>query len=823
MLGLSHKEYREKIAVLKQQLLVTPDKDKVPVYETLYNCYARMGLLLEAEKVTLELVALLRKTLPKDKLITEELRLAKLMIDNGKVQQGVEHLNYCLQLCSFEESANKELYIGQLMHIYYSLSLRDETYRKHYEQYLHYYETKIKPVTTLQKLDYYMELSNAYFNNNRREEGLAYKAKLEKLLQASTELSDAYRERYRNYLHQLSIGDMRTDPDQQKLINHANALLERNKKEHFLPTAAVFFWLRTLANAYKKVNDIDGLKRTFNELYFGINRYVEENIDNKIYEQKYQSDYFLQEQKLKDAEALNRVKDSVFSNFNHELRTPLNIILSNCELIERDGALPASGIKRLSAIQNQSYNLLNIIDQFIEINKTNLQFNKVSPESGDLIQLLRLMVADLSTLAENKGVALSLHTNKIKELVCELDFAKLERILYNLITNAIKFTNKGGKVSVEVSIDKRNKQLQLQVADTGMGIAKPELDTIFKQFYSAKSDNENIKTSTGFGIGLYLVKQLVDLLQGTIQVQSKLKKGSTFTVMLPLVATPLSSNQHAISKRLNYKHAAATEKSNTTTKQVIAPTDKPSILIVEDNGDLLEIIQASLQGNFVIQTATNGKEAVKVLDHFLPDLVITDLMMPRMNGIQLTTHIKQSAALNHLPVIMLTAKGSLPNRIKGWQAGIDVFLRKPFSIAELEHCIHNIMQTRSNAKQRIETLLVNKTSAKVKAETPAEKFVKEFKAYVLANLVNGNIRNAAIAKYLQMDESSMFRKLKALTGNSPMQLITRLKVLHAKSLIESKQFSTVKEVAYHSGFNDPKYFSKVYKAETGNLPQIAKD
>ena len=212
-----------------------------------------------------------------------------------------------------------------------------------------------------------------------------------------------------------------------------------------------------------------------------------------------------------------------------------------------------------------------------------------------------------------------------------------------------------------------------------------------------------------------------------------------------------------------------------------------------------------------------------MLDHFLPDLVITDLMMPRMNGIQLTTHIKQSAALNHLPVIMLTAKGSLPNRIKGWQAGIDVFLRKPFSIAELEHCIHNIMQTRSNAKQRIETLLVNKASAKVKAETPAEKFVKEFKAYVLANLVNGNIRNAAIAKHLQMEESSMFRKLKALTGNSPMQLITRLKVLHAKSLIESKQFSTVKEVAYHSGFNDPKYFSKVYKAETGNLPQIAKD
>lgn len=823
MLGLSHKEYREKIAVLKQQLLITDEKDKVPVYEDLYNCYARMGLLLEAEKITLELVALLRKTLPKDRLITEELRLAKLMIDNGKVQQGLEHLNYCLQLCSFEESANKELYIGQLMHIYYSLSLRDETYRRQYEQYLHHYETSIKPVTTLQKLDYYMELSNAYFNNNRREEGLAYKSKLENLLAESTELSDAYRERYRNYLHQLSIGDMRTDPDQQKLITHANTLLDRNKKEKFLPTAAVFFWLRTLANAYKKVNDMEGLKRTFNELNFAINDYVEENIDNKIYEQKYQSDYFLQEQKLKDAEALNKVKDSVFSNFNHELRTPLNIILSNCELIARDAALPASGKKRLDAIQNQSYNLLNIIDQFIEINKTNLQFNKVTAETGDLVQFMQLMVADLSTLAESSGIDLTLQLNKTKQLVCALDFAKLERILYNLITNAIKFTHKGGKVKVALSVDKRKKQLQIAISDTGIGIAKQELNTIFRQFYSARGDNQNIKTSTGFGIGLYLVKQLVDLLGGTIQVQSKLKKGSTFTLSLPLLETDAIQQQQTISKRLNYRHTAMPKTISAKQKEKEAPLDKPSILVVEDNNDLLEIIQASLENDFKVQTANNGKEALKVLAHFMPDLVITDLMMPRMNGIELTTHLKQSAALNHLPVIMLTAKGSLPNRIKGWQAGIDVFLRKPFSISELEHCIHNIMQTRANAKARMQALLDSKSTTKIKAETPAEKFVKQFKEYVWANISDGTLQNAAIAKHLQMDESSMYRKIKALTACSPVQLVTRLKILRAKELLEAGQFSTVKELAYHCGFNDPKYFSRVYKSETGQLPKIRKN
>ncbi len=823
MLGLSHKQYREKIAVLKQQLLITDEKDKVPVYEDLYNCYARMGLLLEAEKITLELVALLRKTLPKDRLITEELRLAKLMIDNGKLQQGLEHLNYCLQLCSFEESANKELYIGQLMHIYYSLSLRDETYRRQYEQYLHHYETSIKPVTTLQKLDYYMELSNAYFNNNRREEGLAYKSKLENLLAESTELSDAYRERYRNYLHQLSIGDMRTDPDQQKLITHANTLLDRNKKEKFLPTAAVFFWLRTLANAYKKVNDMEGLKRTFNELNFAINDYVEENIDNKIYEQKYQSDYFLQEQKLKDAEALNKVKDSVFSNFNHELRTPLNIILSNCELIARDAALPASGKKRLDAIQNQSYNLLNIIDQFIEINKTNLQFNKVTAETGDLVQFMQLMVADLSTLAESSGIDLTLQLNKTKQLVCALDFAKLERILYNLITNAIKFTHKGGKVKVALSVDKRKKQLQIAISDTGIGIAKQELNTIFRQFYSARGDNQNIKTSTGFGIGLYLVKQLVDLLGGTIQVQSKLKKGSTFTLSLPLLETDAIQQQQTISKRLNYRHTAMPKTISAKQKEKEAPLDKPSILVVEDNNDLLEIIQASLENDFKVQTANNGKEALKVLAHFMPDLVITDLMMPRMNGIELTTYLKQSAALNHLPVIMLTAKGSLPNRIKGWQAGIDVFLRKPFSISELEHCIHNIMQTRANAKARMQALLDSKSTTKIKAETPAEKFVKQFKEYVWANISDGTLQNAAIAKHLQMDESSMYRKIKALTACSPVQLVTRLKILRAKELLEAGQFSTVKELAYHCGFNDPKYFSRVYKSETGQLPKIRKN
>jgi signal transduction histidine kinase/DNA-binding response OmpR family regulator len=824
MLGFTNTEYRERIATAKRALETASDADKTSIYETLFNLNARMGFLLEAEKITLEHVSLLRKSMPKGKLIVEELRLVRLMADNGKTQQALEHLDYCHNFCKFGEADNKERYLSALMGIYRVLSSRDEKFKTDHRKYFERYRKYVKPETTVDKLDTYMELAGAYMDLGERDKGIECRKKMEALLAEDQTLNDAYRDRFKNYLYQLSLTELRSNPDPQLFIKHANEVLEKNRKENFLHTAGMFFWLRNLASAYARSNNIEGLRKTFNEYVHAVNAYVEENVDNKIYEQKYQSDYFLQTQKLKDAEALNLVKDSVFSNFNHELRTPLNIILSNCELIERDAKLNASATKRLGAIQNQSYNLLNIIDQFIEINKTNLQFNQVNNETGDLVQFLQLMQSDFSTLSEQQNIKLAFDTKAIKQLVCELDFVKLERILYNLITNAIKFTAPFGEVTVKLEIDKKNNTILLSVADTGIGISAEEQQTIFQQFYSAKKDTENIKSGTGFGIGLYLVKQLTDLLAGSIEVISKIGKGSTFTVVLPLVIYKGKQKEFAVSKRLNYKHIktiAPTEKAAVKTKPTPAKISKPLLLIVEDNSDLLEIIGASLQANFTIKTAADGEEAKALLENISPDAVITDLMMPRMNGIQLTTHIKQHPALNHIPVVMLTAKGSLPNRIKGWQAGIDVFLRKPFAIAELEYCLQNVMQTRNNAQARIELLLTTPTGKQTKPESVAEKFVSDFKSYVLTN-ISTDIKNAAIAKRLQIDESSMYRKIKSLTGYAPVQLVTKLKILRAKEFIEAGQFATVKEIAYNCGFNDPKYFSQVYKAEMGYLPRVVK-
>ncbi len=255
MIGFGNKEYIKEIVELKQQLNTALDDEKIGLYESIYNRYARMGLLLEAEKITLDLIVHQRARLPKNKIIVEELRLCKLLIDNGKVQQGLEHLEYSLGLCDFTNVAVREDYLAKLMGIYYSLSLRDEKYKVQHQEYLRQYETQIKPQTTVQKLDYYMELSNAYFNRGDVEKGREYKNNLQQLLESSPELSDAYKDRFKNYLYQLSIGEMRNDPDQHKLINHAKALLEKNKTEKFLHSAGVFFWLRAMANAYAKLGD----------------------------------------------------------------------------------------------------------------------------------------------------------------------------------------------------------------------------------------------------------------------------------------------------------------------------------------------------------------------------------------------------------------------------------------------------------------------------------------------------------------------------------------------------------------------------------------
>ena len=824
MIGLNSNEYREKVVLLKRQLNTADGDEKILIYESLYNCYVRMGLLLEAEKVLYDYLTMLRNILPKGKLVVEELRLSKLLIDNGKVQQGIVHMYYAIELCKMQDADNKEQYLGTLVHIHYTLSQRDEKFKASFNSYLQQYETVIKPNTTFEKLDYYFELAGTFFNINERKKGLIYKEKIESLLNNSTDIDEAFRERYRNYLQQISIAEMRADPDQKKLIQYVLDILERNKQEKTIPPSRVFFWLRTLANAYKKENNIEGLQSVFTELYGAINEYVEESVDNKIYEQKYQSDYFQQEQKLKEVEALNKIKDSVFSNFNHELRTPLNIILSNCELLERDSDTFGAGKKRLDTIKNQSYNLLNIIDQFIEINKTNLQFNQVNNEVGDLVQFMQMLESDFATMCEQKGIDLKFELKRVKELICELDFAKLERILYNLITNAIKFTNTGGKVTVSLTIDKNNSLLSIAISDTGIGIEDHQINTIFDQFYSPRNDQENIKTSIGFGIGLYLVRQLTNILGGTIEVISKPKCGSTFTLQVPLVIHIGAPQAFAIGKRLNYSHTENIVQKEKARDENNIRIDghKPVLLIVEDNRDLLEVIAESLSPAFTIETATNGREALEMLTTILPDVVITDLMMPNMNGIELTTMIKSNPALNHLPVVMLTAKGSLPNRIKGWEAGIDVFLRKPFSIVELERCIQNIIQTLANDRLHIEGLLTKISVEKSKPETVGEKFVNDFKNYVLAHINLTDSHHASIAKHLGVDENSMYRKIKSLTGLAPVQLITKLKIAKAQELIEGRHYATLKEIAYNSGFNDPKYFSQVYKAERGNLPVLLK-
>lgn len=510
---------------------------------------------------------------------------------------------------------------------------------------------------------------------------------------------------------------------------------------------------------------------------------------------------------------MDLLKTEFFTNISHELRTPLTVIRGMAEQIEESPGEWTS--KGLSLIQKNTNDLLNLVNQILDLHKLESGNIKSHPVQTDIIPFLAYVAQLFEHLAERTGLEFTF-SPELSSLVMDFDVEKLQRILFNLLGNAIKFTPPGGTVRLNAS--RVADQVLLQIEDTGVGIRKEILDRIFDRFFQSKENFHNVKIGTG--IGLALVKELVILSGGDITVDSEPGVGSRFQVFLPienkatkvnLPASDLASNK--VPKPVIEPGLKALQKPD------FALAERPNLLIVEDNPDIVTYLKACLEVEYSLSVAPDGESGRKLALETVPDLIISDVMMPKMSGTEMCAILKKDQRTSHIPIVLLTAKADEDSRIQGLMQGADAYLTKPFNRQELLvrlGALHTLRQSLRERYQSLDHFLNTHTPINVD-----DTFMVTLYKEVGEKSIDPDYGVQQLSKSMALSRTQIHRKIKALTGRSTTSFIRWVRLTQARKLIrESDQ--RISEIAYNVGFSDPKYFSRSYQKEFGHSPSVEK-
>lgn len=512
---------------------------------------------------------------------------------------------------------------------------------------------------------------------------------------------------------------------------------------------------------------------------------------------------------------INYLKSSIYTNITHEFRTPLTVIQGMTEELEKH--LSQEVLPKTSLIKRNSQKLLSMVNQLLQLSKLEVNKEQLHLQQQDVIAFIKYLVASHESMAFSKRVNLQCYSEE-QLLSMDFDAKKLETILTNLLSNAIKFTNEYGKVLVVVKrISSLNSPLlEVKVTDTGIGIPDKELPHIFNRFHQVKNDNQY----QGTGIGLALVKELVKLMDGEIQVESKADEGATFTLHLPIQNNaPFATHP---SKIQNVEGAASPEFRSTATREEQVEDGLPVLLIIEDNLDIIQYLQTCLSDHYQLIISRNGEEGLEKAFEKVPDIVISDVMMPKMDGFELCTAVKQDDRTNHIPVILLTAKTTVADKLKGLSSGADAYLTKPFEKRELLIRLDQLLATRQVLQQKYLAELSLGITSPAEPENPNQHFVHKVRQLVLDHLSDDRFSVNELAASLHLSRSQLHRKIKALTGMSTSNYIRHIRLLKAKELLQSSD-ETVSEILFKVGFNSPAYFSQAYKKAFGISPSAERE
>jgi signal transduction histidine kinase/DNA-binding response OmpR family regulator len=494
---------------------------------------------------------------------------------------------------------------------------------------------------------------------------------------------------------------------------------------------------------------------------------------------------------------LDEMKIKFFTNVSHELRTPLTLIITPLEKIIKDTA-PVEK-RQLNVVYKNAKRLLNLVNQLLDFKRVDGDDLKMNSSEGDIVKFIKDLVSSFSDLSEKKNIQLSFNAN-VGSLETLFDPDKLEKIVFNLLSNAFKFTPDHGYVSVDVHVlrEAESKTLQLTVRDTGIGIPEDKYERIFDRFYQNEVPKNMV--NQGSGIGLSIAQEFVKLHGGTITVSSVVGEGSTFTVTLPIA--DISDTLFNLD----------------TPDNEAAPDDptKTTVLLVDDSDDFRSYLRDSLKNQYAILEAPNGKVGLKLAFNHLPELIICDVMMPEMDGIELCRRIREDSRTSHIAVILLTARTAAEQKVEGFKAGANDYITKPFSFEVLESRIENLVKMRALSHEQFQNHLDIKVSD-IQVASVDEKLVKDAVKVVEDNLTNEDFSVEAMSKMLGMSRVHLYKKLFSLTGKTPIEFIRFIRIKRAAQLLEKSGLS-VSEVAYKVGFSNPKYLAKYFRDVYGMLP-----
>lgn len=507
---------------------------------------------------------------------------------------------------------------------------------------------------------------------------------------------------------------------------------------------------------------------------------------------------------------MDEMKLRFFTNVSHEFRTPLTLIIAPIEkLIKKESH--EENKKMLQLIYENATQLLSLVNQLLDFRKIDVQRVHLLLSSGDIVLFVRNIMYSFRNLSEEKNIRFSYSTT-IPSLMMKFDTDKIFKIVSNLLSNAFKFTPEGGEISVNLQLqskDENNSELLIHIADTGIGIAPDKYELIFNRFYQIPTGNQ-IEPTMGTGIGLHICREFMKLHNGTISVKSELGRGSTFTVALPVT---LSEIEEIIST----PNDTVTGKPE---KEAGIPNDKQenTILVVDDNNKFRDFMKLSLSDTYNIITASDGEEAWLVIQESLPDVVISDVMMPVTDGIVLCKRIKQDIRTSHIPVVLLTARSAEENKLTGLEAGADDYIGKPFNMDVLILKIHHILELRNRMqKQFMQSANKGIQITEMNVNSLDEELMKKTIFFIEKEIANPELSVEWLSREMGMSRVNFYKKMMSITGKTPVELIRTIRMKHAAVLLEKSQLR-VNEVAFKVGINDNKLFRKYFKEEFGVLP-----
>lgn len=518
-------------------------------------------------------------------------------------------------------------------------------------------------------------------------------------------------------------------------------------------------------------------------------------------------------------EEMERARSDFFTNLTHEFRTPLTVIQGlNRQLQHRKNISEKDKIKFRDAINRQSENLLKLVNQLLEIAKLKGGTDKPEWKRADIVSYLRMTAEIFRLYAAEKAVNLVFYTDVA---TLQMDFVPfyMDKIVSNLLSNAVKHTNSGDKIDFIIAKNPNTESVIIRVSDNGEGIQREELKHIFDLFYQSP----NAKNAAGTGIGLAFSKMLVERMHGKIEVESELGKGATFTITLPLKNKEIKDI--TITENITSELTLPTvepdielpiEVVTSDDKNIIIP-DLPIVLVVEDNKDVTLYIKSLLKTKYNIITAKDGKDGIEMAEQCMPDVVITDVMMPVKNGYEFCKEMKESLLLNHIPIVMLTAKTSEEDHLQGLKYGVEAYIRKPFQEEELLIRIENILESRKILKEKYLKAIETSVSDSHLHNDNNLKFLQKVINVIHSNLNNPDFNATFLADKMAMSTSQLSRKLNQITGFSTTSYILQVKLSKAKTMLHDATVS-LGAVSDTCGFYDLSYFSRIFKKEFGMSP-----